>query len=119
MGERRRAEWCQRGHFGGLFLNLVVLPGMSLLFGSSGVPVSAVRVIWGGDWIRQAADAGKEQGARSLWKEAGEGGSPIKVRGWVGALGWSQRGVRSPQPTLREGEEQLCVHCRGNGQDDL
>lgn len=79
-GRKRGGRVVSEGQFGGLFLNpspLVVLPGMSLLFGSSRLSVSAVRVVWGGDWVRQA---GKEQGARSLWKEAGEGGSPIKVR---------------------------------------
>lgn len=77
-GRKEEGGGVSEGHFTWLFLSpspLVVLAGMSLFFGSCGL---SVRVIWGGDWMRQADDAGKEQGARSLWKEAGEGGSPSK-----------------------------------------
>lgn len=51
-GRKEKGEVVAEGRFGWLFLvpsPRIVLPGMSLLFGSSGLQVSAVGVIWGRD----------------------------------------------------------------------
>lgn len=67
-GRKEEGRGVSEGQFHRLFLShsALILPGMSLLFGPSGLSVSAVRVIWCRDCINQAASAGKEQGARSL-----------------------------------------------------